>query len=29
MKRRGLSDPLLVSTDGGGGLIKAVEECFR
>lgn len=28
MKRRGLCDPLLVSTDGAPGLIKAVEECF-
>jgi transposase-like protein len=28
MKRRGLCDPLLATTDGGGGLIKAVEECF-
>jgi len=25
MKRRGLKDPLLVTTDGAGGLIKAVE----
>lgn len=28
MKRRGLSDPLLVVTDGAAGLIRAVEECF-
>jgi putative transposase len=28
MKRRGLCDPLLVTTDGAAGLIKAVEECF-
>jgi len=28
MKRRGLLDPLLVSTDGAPGLIKAAEECF-
>jgi transposase-like protein len=28
MKRRGLVDPLLVTTDGAPGLIKAVEECF-
>ena len=28
MKRRGLRDPLLVTTDGAGGLIKAVEQCF-
>lgn len=28
MKRRGLCDPLLVTTDGAPGLIKAVEECF-
>ena len=28
MKRRGLSDPLLVTTDGAGGLIRAAEECF-
>ena len=28
MKRRGLSDPLLVTTDGAAGLIRAVEECF-
>lgn len=28
MKRRGLSDPLMVITDGAPGLIRAVEECF-
>jgi putative transposase len=28
MKRRGLKDPLLVTTDGAGGLIAAVEPCF-
>jgi transposase-like protein len=28
MKRRGLSDPLLATSDGAPGLIKAVEECF-
>jgi transposase-like protein len=28
MKRRGLNDPLLTTTDGAPGLIKAVEECF-
>jgi transposase-like protein len=28
MKRRGLNDPLLATTDGAPGLIKAVEECF-
>ena len=28
MKRRGLRDPLLVNTDGGGGLIAAVHQCF-
>lgn len=28
MKRRGLRDPLLVTTDGAGGLIGAVERCF-
>ncbi len=28
MKRRGLCDPLLVTTDGAPGLIKAAEECF-
>jgi putative transposase len=28
MKRRGLRDPLLVTTDGAPGLIRAVEECF-
>lgn len=28
MKRRGLSDPVLVVTDGAPGLIRAVEECF-
>ncbi len=28
MKRRGLCDPLLATTDGAAGLIKAVEECF-
>jgi transposase-like protein len=28
MKRRGLRDPLLVTTDGAGGLIAAVEEAF-
>lgn len=28
MKNRGLSDPLLVVTDGAQGLIRASEECF-
>jgi len=28
MKRRGLRDPLLVTTDGAAGLIKAVEQVF-
>lgn len=28
MKRRGLSDPVLIATDGAPGLIRAVEECF-
>lgn len=28
MKRRGLVDPLLVTTDGAGGLLAAVEEAF-
>lgn len=28
LKRRGLSDPILVATDGAPGLIRAVEECF-
>lgn len=28
MKRRGLTDPVLVITDGAPGLIRAVEECF-
>lgn len=28
LKRRGLGDPLLVTTDGAPGLIRAVEECF-
>ena len=28
MKRRGLTDPLLVTTDGAGGLIAAVEASF-
>jgi len=28
LKRRGLSDPLFVATDGAPGLIRAVEECF-
>jgi putative transposase len=28
MKRRGLRDPLLVTTDGAGGLISGVEEAF-
>lgn len=28
MKRRGLTDPVLVCTDGAPGLIRAVEECF-
>ncbi len=28
LKRRGLSDPVLVVTDGAPGLIRAVEECF-
>lgn len=29
MKRRGLCDPLLVTTDGAAGLIKAVENASR
>jgi transposase-like protein len=28
MKRRGLSDPLLVISDGAPGIIKAIEICF-
>ncbi|MFN3476374.1 MAG: transposase [Candidatus Methylomirabilales bacterium] len=28
MKRRGLKAPLLIITDGGGGLLAAVEACF-
>ncbi len=28
LKRRGLSDPLFLVTDGAPGLIRAVEECF-
>jgi transposase-like protein len=28
LQRRGLADPLLVSTDGAPGLIRAVETCF-
>lgn len=28
MKRRGLTDPIMVVTDGAPGLIRAVEECF-
>jgi transposase-like protein len=28
MKRRGLNDPLLVSSDGAPGIIKAVQVCF-
>jgi putative transposase len=28
LRRRGLQDPLLVTTDGAPGLIRAVEECF-
>jgi transposase-like protein len=28
MKRRGLRDPLLVTTDGAGGLVRAVDESF-
>jgi transposase-like protein len=28
MKRRGMADPLFAATDGGAGLIRAVEECF-
>lgn len=28
MKRRGLRDPLLVNTDGAGGLVAAVNQCF-
>jgi transposase-like protein len=28
LKRRGLSEPVLVVTDGAPGLIRAVEECF-
>ena len=28
MKRRGLKDPLLVTSDGAPGIIKAIEICF-
>ena len=28
MKRRGLKDPLLVTSDGAPGIIKAIETCF-
>lgn len=28
LKRRGMSDPVLVATDGAPGVIRAVEECF-
>ena len=28
MKRRGLNDPLLVTSDGAPGIIKAIEVCF-
>src|SRR5260370_26616891 len=28
MKRRGLNDPLLVTSDGAAGIIKAIEVCF-
>jgi putative transposase len=28
MKRRGLNDPLLVTSDGAPGIIKAIELCF-
>src|SRR6266849_10678900 len=28
MKRRGLNDPLLVTSDGAPGVIKAIEVCF-
>src|SRR5947199_10056271 len=28
MKRRGLHDPLLVTSDGAAGIIKAIEVCF-
>jgi transposase-like protein len=28
MRRRGLSDPLLVVSDGAPGIIRAIEECF-
>jgi Transposase, Mutator family len=28
MKRRGLDDPLLVTSDGAPGIIKAIEICF-
>jgi putative transposase len=28
MKRRGLNDPLLVTSDGAAGIIKAIEICF-
>jgi len=28
LKRRGLPEPLLLITDGGGGLLAAVEACF-
>jgi hypothetical protein len=27
MKRRGLNDPLLVTSDGARGIIKAIEIC--
>ncbi len=28
LRRRGLSDPLLVASDGAPGVIRAIEECF-
>ena len=28
MKNRGLQDPVLAASDGGAGLIRAIEECF-
>jgi putative transposase len=28
MNRRGLNDPLLVTSDGAAGIIKAIEICF-
>ena len=29
MKRRGLNDPQLVTSDGAPGIIKAIEVCFQ